>query len=68
MRLGGELGKTEWKDLRKQRDEAINQWVENATLKTCPECGQAYSYGYFPVWEDPGACQACRDAEGDLLY
>jgi hypothetical protein len=56
----------EWFDLKKRRDEQINEWAKDVKVKRC-SCGNAYSYGYYPVWDDPGACQGCRGAEGDIL-
>jgi len=68
MKLGGDTNLREWKELTKQRNEAISQWLDGVQIKKCPECGQAYSFGYPPVVEDPGKCQGCRDAEGDLIF
>lgn len=68
MKFNGETNLREWKELERQRDKAIEKWLEGVTIRRCPSCGQAYSFGYFPVYEDPGACQRCRGAEGDIVF
>jgi hypothetical protein len=68
MKLDGDINLNEWKEIGKRRDEAIAEWLKGVTVKRCPHCGRPYSFGYAPVFEDPGACQTCRDAEGDLIY
>lgn len=61
-----EISIKDWNEMKKQRDESLIEWEKGVEIKRC-ECGNAYSYGYFPVYEDPGACQHCRGAEGDLV-
>lgn len=56
----------EWFDIKKARDRDIAEWINGVQIAKCPECGQAYSYGYEPVVDDPGACQRCRGAEGEI--
>lgn len=56
----------DWFDMKKQRDEQIFEASKEIKVRRC-QCGKAYSYGYYPVWDDPGACQGCRGAEGDIL-
>lgn len=56
----------EWFELKKQRDSQIDEWVREVKVKRCA-CGNAYSYGYHPVWDDPGACQRCLGTEGDFI-
>lgn len=55
----------EWREMKEQRDRGIDEWAKGVKVKKC-RCGNAYSYGYYPVEEDPGACQGCRGAEGDF--
>jgi len=56
----------EWNAEGKIRDKALEAWERGVKIKRC-HCGNAYSYGYYPVEDDPGECQRCRDAEGDLV-
>ena len=61
-----EISLKEWFELKKRRDQDIATWAKDVKLAKCPNCGQAYSYGYEPVVDDPGGCQGCRGAEGEL--
>jgi hypothetical protein len=61
-----EVSMKDWNEERKTRDRQLEEWERHVKVKRC-HCGQAYSYGYYPVEDDPGACQYCRDAEGDLI-
>lgn len=66
MEIGYDVSLKDWYREGRERDKALEDWERNATIKRC-SCGNAYSYGYFPVYDDPGACQACRGVEGDLI-
>lgn len=65
--LGVYLTMKEFNEMRRQEDAALRKWEAGVKVKRC-ECGNAYSYGYPPVEEDPGGCQSCRGAEGELIY
>jgi hypothetical protein len=56
----------EWNREKEMRDKALERWERSVKIKRC-SCGRPYSYGYYPVNDDPGECQYCRDAEGDLV-
>ena len=56
----------DWNNEKKARDKLLEEWERGVKIKRC-SCGNPYSYGYFPVEDDPGACQRCRDAEGDFI-
>ncbi len=56
----------EFNDMRRAEDRMYAEWERHVKIKRCA-CGNHYSYGYEPVLEDPGACQTCRGAEGDLI-
>ena len=58
----------DWFQIKKMRDDQISEWAKGVKIGVCSGCGQAYSYGYEPVLEDPGMCQGCRGAEGELIY
>jgi hypothetical protein len=61
-----EVSMKDWNEETKIRDRQLEQWERSVKIKRC-HCGQAYSYGYYPVESDPGQCQYCRDAEGELI-
>jgi hypothetical protein len=61
-----EVSMKDWFDIKKSRDRGIEEWSKGVQIKRC-SCGNAYSYGYYPVENDPGACQNCRGAEGELV-
>lgn len=61
-----EVSLKDWFEMKKQRDRNIDEAIKGIKVKRCA-CGNAYSYGYNPVWEDPGECQSCRGAEGEVI-
>jgi hypothetical protein len=56
----------EFNDMRKAEDQMLQEWERHIKIRKC-SCGDNYSYGYYPVEDDPGACQSCRGAEGELI-
>lgn len=56
----------EWNRMKENRDQALENWERTVHIKKC-RCGMPYSYGYPPVEDDPGECQSCRGAEGELF-
>ena len=61
-----EVSVKDWFEIKKARDQGIEEWAKEVKVKRC-SCGNPYSYGYYPVEENPGSCQNCRGAEGDLI-
>jgi hypothetical protein len=55
----------EFNEMRRNEDRQYQDWERSVKVKRCA-CGSPYSYGYEPVLEDPGACQNCRGAEGEI--